>query len=453
MFHLLRLWFGVRLPVPPAAYAASGLTLALLKYAVEGAAIWHFTGKTFWPWDFLNPLFTMRMDLLQGAPEWLGWAMFVWSLPFLWIAATMSVRRAADAAISPWIGLLVVVPILNLLVMLGLCLAPKGPGEGWTPTSDPLQTDQQIAGRAAMSIALSMLCGAAMMLVSVYLFESYGAALFVGTPLLMGVVAGYLFNRTLSHGFAKSMGLGLAAVVVACGALLLFAFEGVICILMAAPLVLPLGLLGGLMGKAIADATRRPAAELLALVMVLPAWAAIESQLLPREELVVCTSIEIDAPPEVVWRHVVAFPDLAPPEEWHFRLGIAYPERARIEGEGVGAVRYCEFSTGAFVEPITDWSPPRRLAFDVVEQPAPMFELTPYRHIHPPHLDFGMRSNRGEFLLEPLPGGRTRLTGSTWYEIDMLPRSYWSLWSNAIVHSIHGRVLEHVRSRCAANDQ
>ena len=49
-----------------------------------------------------------------------------------------------------------------------------------------------------------------------------------------------------------------------------------------------------------------------------------------------------------------------------FKTGLAYPLRARLVGAGVGAVRHCEFTTGAFVEPITVWDAPHRLAFDVI---------------------------------------------------------------------------------------
>jgi hypothetical protein len=119
--------------------------------------------------------------------------------------------------------------------------------------------------------------------------------------------------------------------------------------------------------------------------------------------------------------------------------------RARLDGEGVGATRYCEFTTGTFVEPITAWEPGRRLAFDVTDQPAPLFELTPYRHIHPPHLDGFLRSNRGEFLLVALPEGRTRLEGRTWYEFAMYPQAYWTFWSDLFIHRIHQRVLWHIQ--------
>jgi hypothetical protein len=214
---------------------------------------------------------------------------------------------------------------------------------------------------------------------------------------------------------------------------------------MALPLMLPLGVMGGAIGKAIAETTRRPPLEWTAVVLALPLLAGGESLLARSEEYVVLTAVEIDAPAALVWRHVVEFPDLPGAREWYFRLGIACPERARIVGTGLGATRYCEFTTGTFVEPITTWDEPRRLAFDVDSQPAPMFELSPYRNVHPPHLDHHLRSTRGEFLLVPLSENRTRLEGRTWYVFEMFPQSYWTLWSDGMIHSIHWRVLEHIK--------
>jgi len=228
-------------------------------------------------------------------------------------------------------------------------------------------------------------------------------------------------------------------------ALLMFALEGAVCLIMAAPLILPLGLLGGLIGKAIAHASRRPSAELLAAILALPLLAGAEALLVRASERVVASAVEIDAPPEVVWDNVVDFPELTEPPAWYFSWGIACPQRARIVGRGVGATRYCEFTTGTFVEPITHWEQPRRLAFDVAEQPDPLFELTPYRYVHPPHLEHSLRSTHGEFLLIELPDGRTRLEGRTWYRLEMLPQWYWTIWSDALIHRIHERVLTHIK--------
>jgi hypothetical protein len=157
------------------------------------------------------------------------------------------------------------------------------------------------------------------------------------------------------------------------------------------------------------------------------------------------SAVLVTAPPEALWDAVVAFSPIPAPDSWLFRTGIAYPTHAEIAGEGKGAVRRCHFSTGAFVEPITHWEPPHRLAFDVTEQPHPMREWSPYSNLHPPHLDTGLRAHRGEFRIVPLGDGTTRLEGTTWYSIAFAPEFYWGWISDAIIHAIHLRVLEHIR--------
>jgi hypothetical protein len=148
----------------------------------------------------------------------------------------------------------------------------------------------------------------------------------------------------------------------------------------------------------------------------------------------------------------VSFPELPPPAGI-FALGIACPLRARIMGSGVGAVRLCEFTTGAFVEPITVWQPGRRLAFDVIAQPPAMRELSVWPEVKSPHLEGYLESRRGEFRLVALPGGRTRLEGSTWYGLDIHPEVYWALWADGFIHAIHMRVLRHIATLAESSAQ
>jgi hypothetical protein len=81
----------------------------------------------------------------------------------------------------------------------------------------------------------------------------------------------------------------------------------------------------------------------------------------------------------------------------------------------------------------------------VTQNPSPMREWSPYIDLHPPHLDGFLVSHKGHFLLTPLPDGRTRLEGVTWYVHSLWPASYWRLWSDFIIHRIHLRVLNHVK--------
>ena len=229
---------------------------------------------------------------------------------------------------------------------------------------------------------------------------------------------------------------------------LVLALEGIICLAMAAPIAMLLASLGATLGYSLAlefpDMKRTLGA--FAPIFFLPFLIGAEGQSeRPIPEFDVSREVIINAPPAEVWKYVLAFPKLPRPDSLWLKTGIAYPLSARISGEGVGAIRYCQFSTGAFVEPITAWEPPYRLAFDVAEQPLPMHEWSLYDDVHPPHLDGIMSSKRGQFVLEELPGGRTRQTGTTWYQNKMWPSPYWGAWSDVMIHSIHGEVLRHIK--------
>lgn len=455
---LLSLLFGFREPVTPRRYLIAGLLLFGLKYAGDLGLSAAFAAHALPPLSYFNPVLDQRLRALGEYPSWLPAALLVWALPFIWIGVSMSARRAVSARLSAWLGLLFLVPVLNYLLIIALCAAPAAtpapqaagldPNEPWrhARVAESALARLQVAVSSALVAAAFGALAAAF---SVFGAQQYGSALFIGAPFVLGVISGVLFNRGSRQTVGATLFVGALSVTLAGGALLLLALEGVLCLAMAAVLAYPLAALGALFGRALAGSHREPRAPSAPTLSMLVAWPLLA--LLPQDGAEpfparsVLSSIEIDAPPEQVWPNVIGFSPLPPPEEWLLRAGVACPLRARIEGEGVGAIRYCEFTTGAFVEPITAWQPPYRLAFDVAAQPPSMREWSPYELVHAPHLHGGMQSQRGEFTLTRLPGGRTRLTGSTWYRLKMAPQSYWSLYADHVVHLIHGRVLSHIR--------
>jgi len=439
--RLLRLWFGLEERVDRRTYLLHGAALMALKLGVDVLAVRLATGQIWTPLDYVTPMLSSRGTLLQPRSEWLLVGMAAWALPFLWIGVSMTLRRALDAGLSPWIALLFFLPYVNWVLMLLLAIAPSRPRSVHQP---PREGADRLRA-AILGVAAGVLIAAVSVGLHVLLLHRYSAAVFLGTPFTMGAAAGWFFNRGWLKRWSATAAVGALTIAVAALASLLFAVEGALCLGMILPLALPLGMFGALAGRAI-SAEHLSTRAALAIAFALPASARLDGSLgrPPLREVV--TAAEIDAPPEKVWSHVLGFAELPPPPEWFFRLGIAYPVRARISGAGVGAVRRCEFSTGAFVEPITAWDAPRRLAFDVASQPPPMQEWSPYLHLHPPHLDGTMRSRRGEFRLVALPGRRTRLEGSTWYQLEMGPQAYWSIWSDLLVHRIHRRVLRHIQA-------
>jgi hypothetical protein len=443
--RLLRLWFGLTEPVSRRAYALSGFGLMTFKYVVEALVIRAVTGNWLLPQHYLNPLLTSRQHLVRNA-DWLLPVLVVWTLPFLWIGVSMTLRRAVDAGKSPFLSLLYFAPILNYVLMVVLCLLPSRiPDQGRVMGPAELSMDARFRS-ALLGIVLGVGIALGMVGLSVAVFGVYGTTLFFATPVVMGAVSAFVFNREHPRTIGATLLVALLTVLMAGGSLLLFALEGVLCLAMAAPLAMIMALMGAALGRAIALQGAPRVAHLAGIVAVLPLLAGSEAVPAARHENEVVTVIEIDAPPERVWENVVGFADLPEPSGSFFNLGIAYPRRARIVGRGVGAVRYCEFSTGPFVEPITVWDQPSRLSFDVSAQPPGLHEWSPYRHVSPPHLEGYLSSRRGEFRLQRLPGNRTRLEGSTWYTLRMSPEPYWNLYADALIHAIHGRVLRHVKS-------
>jgi hypothetical protein len=55
--------------------------------------------------------------------------------------------------------------------------------------------------------------------------------------------------------------------------------------------------------------------------------------------------------------------------------------------------------------------------------------------------------------LVPLEGGRTLLEATTWYHHHLWPADYWQLWSDHIIHTIHLRVLRHVKQLSEAGEK
>ena len=347
-------------------------------------------------------------------------------------------------------------PFLNVFFFLFLCVYPERklePGmerststqgsrlEGYLPESS--------LGSTAVSLLFTVPIGLGMILLGTKSLDQYGWGLFVAVPYVMGFVASLIYGLRKPRSLWSCILVGCMAVSIVGLGLITLALEGAVCLVMVIPLAFPLAALGGYCGYVVQRQRwfhRGAPAFLSALIIFMPSVQYGEhAAVMQRPTFVVCSSIDIQASPENVWKQVVAFSEIPPPQELLFRAGVAYPIRAEIQGTGSGAARHCVFSTGAFVEPIEVWDEPHLLKFSVTSNPPPMEEWTPYSHIDTPHLHGFLVSVGGQFLLTPLPNGGTRLEGTTWYQHGLWPAEYWRLWSDVIIHKIHMRVLRHIK--------
>src|SRR5262245_5480327 len=266
--RLWRLWFGFSARVDARAYAASGFSLVAFKYATDAALIRAVTGTDWAPWDYLTPLFSTRARLIGETNEWLLWPLLVWTLPFVWVGASMTFRRALDAGLSPWSGLLFFVPFLNYLWMLLLCVVPSRPAAAASLPQPGARVSTARAMLAAAAPAAAL--GALAVSVSVLALESYLGMLFVGTPFAVGFVAGFRINRDGDRGPGPSIAAAYLALLLDAAVLMLLALEGLLCLAMAFPLAAILALVGALLGRAVAGTRGLRPSHALGLWLALP---------------------------------------------------------------------------------------------------------------------------------------------------------------------------------------
>jgi hypothetical protein len=437
------------------AYALVGLLGFALKHNLDRLVA---TFGFHRPWGLFNywvPVRdVVRITELRNADAGFLATMVALSLPFIWVGVVLTMKRLRSAGLSPQLVALFFLPFLNLLFFLILSLVPEreAPAGARQPRQDSFAArlfPESALGSAAVSLLITVPIGLGAALLGAQVLNNYGWGLFVALPFTVGFAAALVYGIRQPRGMQGCIGVACLSVVLLGAALLALAFEGAVCLAMATPIALPLAAFGGLCGYWVQKRRRfqNDAPVLLSMLLVFaPGVEWMEhGAAQPSPTFVVRTAIDVQAPPEKVWREVVAFSEIPPPTEWMFRAGIAYPIRAQMLGTGVGAERHCVFSTGAFVEPIEVWDEPRLLKFSVTTNPAPMEEWTPYSHIEPPHLHGFLESEGGQFRLTPLPNGGTHLEGTTWYRHGFWPASYWQLWSDAIIHRIHLRVLRHIR--------
>ena len=440
------------------AYLLVGVIGFAIKHNLDrlvASAMFHQRWGIFNYW--IPPEQLTRLHELSPDQRNLLVTLLVMAVPFIWVGVTMTLKRLRSAGLPTWLVALFFAPFINLIFFLLLALLPSRCDDVAAAPTATSRRDSALGrlipdhplGSAVAALIATVLLGLGATAFNVTTLQKYGWGLFVLLPFCLGFVSVLIYGYHKRRSYLSCLFVSGLSVTFLGIALVTLAFEGVLCLLMAAPIAYVLACMGTTIGYVI---QWRPWDEsattslMLALVLAVPLLMGAEYVSAPVAPIfAVRTSVEIDAPPATVWRNVVAFAELPPPTEWAFRAGVAYPIRARIHGQGVGAERHCVFSTGAFIEPIQVWEAPHLLRFGVTSNPPPMQEWTPYRAIHPPHLDGFLVSRQGQFLLTPLPGGRTRLEGTTWYQHHMWPVSYWRLWSDRIIHMIHRRVLRHIK--------
>jgi len=388
---------------------------------------------------WLTPL-SSTLEIWSLPAIW-GAVIFGYCLLVTWLIALLAFRLAQRTNRGFVLAVLSVVPVVQLAaIVLNAIL----------PSKEVLDEDGQAAGHASKSVALGLLAGIGLIvfavLISAVTFGAYGWGLFVMTPFLVGITTGYMVNSEGDLGSSRTMKLAIAAAGLGSLALVVLALEGIVCILLAAPLAVPIVMLGAALGRGIAVA-RQNRRNPLASVAVLPMIFMLEAAIPPEAPITTDFAIEIAAPADSVWKALTSAQPISVPPGLPGLAGLAYPISGRLEGEGVGAKRIGAFSTGTATEVVTEWRRNKVLAFSVEKQPPAMEEMSPYRRVHAPHVQGYFITGETRFELTPVGSNRTLLRVSSQHRLRIDPVPYWEPIARLAIRQNVGRVLEDIKEK------
>jgi hypothetical protein len=258
------------------------------------------------------------------------------------------------------------------------------------------------------------------------------AALTLISPFASGVLAGYLWRR-LPRSLTNFLMYALAITGVQVLGAAAFLGEGVICLIIIAPLIAVIIWLGILLGHGVAKSERTSLKVSVGALVVLAFIGDLLSPHIFQNK--VTDDVLIRATPDKIWPYVASFPPITEtPSFWLFRVGLPHPVATTVDSNVQGAGRKCIFSSGVvFDERMTVYDPNHELTFDIIHQPADPEILG--------HIDL----ERGQFLLIDNHDGTTTLRGSSWYALRVFPVWYFNPWAESITSHVHLHVMEHIK--------
>jgi uncharacterized membrane protein YhaH (DUF805 family) len=435
-------------------YATTGLLLVVVKYNIDRAIAYFGYHEIFYPTDYFNYFTDPDFYLLNTN---FMYALAFTAVPFIAIGTMLTIKRLRDIGLPTWMVVFFFLPLLNLIFFALLSLLPSSAKnsagkeltkEKWLDRFIPGSDN----GSAAVSIVITSLLSLLAMAFCIFVLRGYGSSLFLGIPFVQGMMAAVIYGYHKPRTIGQCVAVACISIAMIVLMLLALAIEGILCLLMAAPLALIIAIVGAFVGYTIQKRKINASAAIFLIFGTLPLLSGAEYTSSKEASLRQVTSeIVINRSREEVWKQLVTFNEMKEPTELLFIAGIAYPIKAEIEGTGVGSVRKCWFTTGAFIEPIEVWDEPNLLKFSVSHVPPPLVELSFYNDLHLPHLEGYFSSEKGQFKLISLSKNKTLLQGTTWYRHKISPGFYWRLWSDHILHAIHYRVLDHIKLQTEKN--
>lgn len=322
----------------------------------------------------------------------------------------------------------------------------------------PVQPEVAVSARArilaAFAVALAFALAVYALLSVVNPSEGLiGFGFLAVLPAALAAFVSYVADPLAQKGIGSYLMVPVWLVLATSGLAVVALPEGIVCILMLAPIWLAAGVVGA--GITFYLRSRIPQGRQFVSVLALAPLLVMGAEPhLPRPEaeVTVARSIDIAAAPETVWPLLEGAGTIGPEEGiWTVTqslIGVPRPQAARLEGQGIGALRRAEWQRGIhFDEVITEWEPLRRIGWAFRFGDHQGWEITD-AHLMPDSAYMQIR--RGGYSMAPLPGGGVRVSLETTYWMRTPVNGYAALWGELLLGDLEANVLAILKARAEA---
>ncbi|MEX2188934.1 MAG: hypothetical protein WD875_19150 [Pirellulales bacterium] len=266
--------------------------------------------------------------------------------------------------------------------------------------------------------------------------SEFGWVIFLIVPFVSGFAVAAIVRRANRVAACCTAGLFINfSVLVFTGG------EGILCCLMALPLVATGVASGALLGYLLrgrfidrmTSSGRKTALLLLCCPLLIAAADRVERPFRSVEQREdVTTETTVDAPLEETWDLVAHMPTLDGPHPFLLRVGLPVARRCELDRAAVGGRRVCYFDDGIIAQEVTAWRRPSYMGLRITENTLPGRRWLTFIDA-----SYELRSE----------GSQTRVVRHTAIGTRLYPRWYWRPLERWGVESEHEFVFSNLKRR------
>ncbi|GGY28720.1 hypothetical protein [Pseudoduganella albidiflava] len=283
--------------------------------------------------------------------------------------------------------------------------------------------------------------------------EIVSTAFLVVAPLCVGALAVFMMGGEQRITVGQALRVSAHAMMWFLLAMLVLFLEGIICLVLVAPVYFVAAMIGGAVARWFIHrgmASRGTLSAFAILPLLAGPFEAAQDPV--QSEQVIVDSIRIAAPPEIVFDQLAQVRDIRPDElgfSFLHLIGLPRPVAADMHGEGSGAVRISRWEKNVrFEEVITTWNRPYAMHYRFHIPPGSIPRDALDRHVEMGGEYFTVID--GGYDLARTSDGGTLLTLRTRFANRSQLKLYGNLWGKMVLHDFHGSILGLIRSRAEA---